>query len=424
LNGGNLQTVADSSWVGIAAWAPDGTILFRPASSSPLFRVTAAGGRAVPMQALNANDYAQSDPAILPDGKHVLVVVSDNGQHRRIELRSLTSSEAEVALEDARQPAYAGGFLFFIRNQKIFAQPFDAGSGKVSGTATPLADADWYSLAGPSVLAFQSVSHDTRLQWFDISGNPTGTTGQVANYLAPKIAPDGKQMLFLTEDLQNLDATDLWSLPTAGGVSRRMTFGPFWKSWSVWSPDGKYIASGVEAPGKVSIVRKPADGSGAEETLLTQGQEISASSVVDWSPDGRYLSFDAFNINQGRRAHWILPLFGDRKPFQCAPVVDGNQYDGNFSPDGHWLAYFSNETGQPEVYVVPFPGPGGKYQISHGGGWIVRWDKKGDLFFLSIGNQLMKAELNLSAQSLQVKSLRPLYQLNLLCDAECYVELT
>jgi WD40 repeat protein len=335
------------------------------------------------------------------------------GQHKRIELRSLTSSEARVLLEDARQPSYAGGFLFFIRNQKIFAQPFDAGSGTVSGTATPLADADWYSLSGPSVLAFQSVSHDTRLQWFDMSGNPAGTTGQVANYLAPKIAPDGKQMLFMTEDLQNLDATDLWSLPAAGGVSRRMTFGPFWKGWSVWSPDGKYIAYGVKAPGKVSIVRKPSDGSGAEETLLTQGPEISASSVVDWSPDGRYLSFDALDINQGRRANWILPLFGDRKPFRCAPVVGGNQYDGNFSPDGHWLAYFSDETGQPEVYVVPFPGPGGKYQISHGGGWIVRWDKKGDLFFLSIGNQLMKAELNLSAQSLQVKSLRPLYQLNL-----------
>src|SRR5260370_17479048 len=99
--------------------------------------------------------------------------------------------------------------------------------------------------------------------------------------------------------------------------------------------------------------------------------------------------------------------------FKWAPVVGGNQYDGNFSPDGHWFAYFSDETGQPEVYVVPFPGLGGKYQISHGGGWIVRWDKKGDLFFLTIGNQLTKAELNLSAQSLPVKSLRPLFQMNL-----------
>jgi eukaryotic-like serine/threonine-protein kinase len=413
LNGGNQQTLTDSSWVGVAAWAPDGTILFRPATSSPLFRVPAAGGQAAPMHALGANDYSESDPAMLPDGKHVLMVVSDKGQRRRIEFRSLTSSETKIVLDDARHAEYSGGFLFFIRNQKIFAQRFDASSGKLSGTATPLADADWYSISGTSVLAFQSVSHDTRLQWFDLSGNLTGTTGQVAYYLAPKISPDGKQVLFLEVDPQNPGATDLWALPATGVVSRRMTFGSDWKGWSVWSPDGKYIAYGVETAGKVRIVRKPSDGSGAEETLLTLGPEISAATVVDWSPDDRYLSYDAYNLNEGRRAHWILPLFGDRKPFQCAPVVGGNQYDGNFSSDGHWLAYFSDETGQPEVYVVPFPGPGGKYQISHGGGWIVRWDKKGDLFFLTIGNQLMKAELNLGAQSLQVKSLRPLFQMNL-----------
>src|ERR1700722_1281617 len=413
LNGGNPQTLTNSSWVGVAAWGPDGTILFRPAASSPLFRVPAAGGQAAPTHTLAANDYSESDPAMLPDGKHILMVANDKAQRNRIEFRSVTSPVTKIVLDDAQHPEYSGGFLFFIRNQKIFAQPFDASSGTLSGTATPIADADWYSLTGTSVLAFQSVSHDARLQWFDLSGDLTGTTGQVAYYLAPKFSPDGKQILFLKWDPQNPGTTELWSLPTIGGVSRRMTFGPDWKGWSVWSPDAKYITYGVEVAGKVRIVRKPSDGSGAEETLLTLGPEISAASVVDWSPDGRYLSYDAYNLKEGRRAHWILPLFGDRKPFQCAPVVAGNQYDGNFSPDGHWLAYFSDESGQPEVYVVPFPGPGGKYQISQSGGWLVRWDKKGDLFFLTTGNKLTKAELNLGTQSLQVKSLRPLFQMNL-----------
>jgi Tol biopolymer transport system component len=228
----------------------------------------------------------------------------------------------------------------------------------------------------------------------------------------------------MAADPQNAESMDLWSLPAAGGVSTRMTFGPGRKGWSVWSPDGNYIAYGLRSGDKVGIVRKPSDGSGAEETLLTLGPEIGSSPVVDWSPDGRYLSYDAFNINQGGMANWCLPLFGDRKPFEPAPVATGNQYDGNFSPDGHWLAYFSDETGQPEVYVVPFPGPGGKYQISHGGGWLVRWDKKGDLFFLSTGNQLMKAELNLSAQALRVKSLRPLFQVNLLDTAAPLFDVT
>jgi eukaryotic-like serine/threonine-protein kinase len=423
LNGGNMQVLADSSAPYASAWAPDGTILFRPVSGSPLFRIAAAGGKAVPFGVLGANDYSESHPAILPDEKHVLVGVSDKKGHSRVEFMSLESSETKLVLDDAGVPAYAGGFLFFIRNNKVFAQPFDLGSGKVSGAATPLADADSYSVAGRSVLAFQAVSRETRLQWFDANGNPLGTVGQVAFLLSPRISPDGKQILFLAVDPQNEDSGDLWSLPAAGGVSTRMTFGPGSKEWSVWSPDGKYIAYGVHVDGKTSILRKPSDGSGAEETLLTLGPEIWYSPALDWSPDGRYLSYDAFNIDQGRMASWILPLFGDKKPFQPAPVA-GSQYDGLFSPDGHWLAYFSRETGQPEVYVVPFPGPGGKYQISHGGGWEVRWDKKGDLYFLSTGNQLMKAELNLSGQSLQVKSLRPLFQMNLLDTAAPLFDVT
>ena len=137
-------------------WAPDGTILFKPASNSPLFRISATGGKAVPFDVLGANDYSDYNPAILPDGKRVLVVVVDKELQRRIELRSLTSSETKLVLDDADHPAYAGGFLFFIRNEKIFAQPFDPGSGKVSGGVTPLADADWYSRCGPVGPRFSS----------------------------------------------------------------------------------------------------------------------------------------------------------------------------------------------------------------------------------------------------------------------------
>ncbi|MDE3179138.1 MAG: PD40 domain-containing protein, partial [Acidobacteriota bacterium] len=108
----------------------------------------------------------------------------------------------------------------------------------------------------------------------------------------------------------------------------------------------------------------------------------------------------------------VFPLFGDRKPFRPAPV-SANQYDGMFSPDGHWLAYFSYETGRPEVYVVPFPGPGGKFQISQNGGWTCKWDRKGNLYFLSMGNRLMEANLGFSGGAVQVKALHPLFQASL-----------
>lgn len=134
--------------------------------------------------------------------------------------------------------------------------------------------------------------------------------------------------------------------------------------------------------------------------------------MVDWSPDSRYLSYDVFNVKERREENWILPLVGDKKPFQVAHV-DASQYDGNFSPDGRWFAYFSYESGRPEVYVVPFPGPGGKYQISHTGGWLVRWAKAGKLFYSTMGNRLMEADLALGSTSLQVKSIHPLFEMNL-----------
>jgi WD40 repeat protein len=386
--------------------------------------VPASGGRAAPVRALAASDYTESAPAALPDGEHYLVVVTNQKQDQRIEFRSLNSSSAKVVIEDADWPDYSDGFLMYSKNGKILGQSFDSKSGALSGTATPILDAARYSAGGQSVLAFQAWSSESRLQWFDLSGNPTGVIGQVAAYRSPKISPDGRRVLAVVTDSRNhanpdLDSRsaanpDLWTLPVDGGVSTRMTFGPGFKAWCVWSPDGRYIAYGRQDPdGKAILARKPSDGSGAEETLLTLGPETGLVEAIDWSPDGRYLSIDTRDKTTGLGANWGVPLFGDKKPFRVAQV-DANQFEGNFSPDGHWLAYFSYETGQPEVFVVPFPGPGGKYQISHGGGWLIRWDKKGNLFFLSPGNQLMKAELNLSAQSLEVKALRPLFQVDLL----------
>jgi hypothetical protein len=320
LNGADLEVLADSSSPGRAAWAPDGTILFKPSASSPLFRLSATGGKAVPFAALGAGDLTDGSPSILPDGKHVLVVVADKKRHPRVELRSLTSPKTDLVLDDADDPSYSGGFLFYIRTNKIFAQPFDPGSGKGSGAATPLADADWYSLAGRSVLAFQTISRETRLQWFDLSGKPLGTLGQAAGHVAPRISPDGKQVLFLTQDPQNPGGSDVWSLPAAGGVSTRMTFGAGRKAWCVWSPNGKHIAYAVISGGRCNIVRKPSDGSGAEETLLVLGPEIARATLVDWSPEGRYLSYDAFDVDKGRWTNWCFPLFGDRKPFAPAPA--------------------------------------------------------------------------------------------------------
>jgi Tol biopolymer transport system component len=133
--------------------------------------------------------------------------------------------------------------------------------------------------------------------------------------------------------------------------------------------------------------------------------------VVGWSPDGRYLSFNGKVANPPHTEIGILPVAGDRKPFRMAPE-SADEYDGRFSPDGRWFAYFSYESGRPEVYVI-LPGPGGKFQISQNGGYNVQWDDKGRLYFLTMGNRLMEADLTMRGASLQVNAIQPLFQTSL-----------
>ncbi len=209
-------------------------------------------------------------------------------------------------------------------------------------------------------------------------------------------------------------AADLWSYPAKGGVGTRLTFSPGAKVFAAWSPDGKSVAyahfgKGVKG---VALCTRPSDGSGSEKTLLKLPPDILSAAVVDWSPDGKYLSFDSRRRGNLHWSSWVLPLDGSKKPFQPAPVK-AKQYDGMFSPNGSWYAYFSYETGRPEVFVVPFPGPGGKYQISQAGGWDVRWAGNDRLFYLTMGNRLMEADLKTSGKSLQVESIKPLFKLDL-----------
>ena len=423
---GNIQVLSEvSPQDGGAAWSPNGTILFTSNAASmgsgyggrPLYSVSATGGKPQPVGALSADETAEGFPDFLPDGKTFLYASQDQPFQFYIKMGSLGSSQRKLVLDDASRPHYAAGFLLFVRQGKLFAQHFNPGSDTLSGSAVPLVDCSSYSVGGHSVLAFQATSLKTRLQWYDLEGKPLGSVGPVSEYVDARISPDGKQILTVISPQANFrkDApvgADLWSLPVAGGVSRRLTFGPGWKGWSVWSPDGKYIAHSAEPDGNERFVRLPANGSGAEETLLKLAPEFSVAAVQDWSRDGRYIAYYAFNTKDGRAENWILPLFGDRKPFLAAAST-ADQYDAQFSPDGHWLAYFSYETGRPEVYVVPFPGSGGKYQISQTGGWNLRWGRKDQLFFSTTGNQLMEADLTLTPQSLEVKALRPLFAMNL-----------
>ena len=202
---------------------------------------------------------------------------------------------------------------------------------------------------------------------------------------------------------------DIWIHDlTRAGLRTRLTFdaGEDWRS--VWSPESRSVVYSAGRPSPLSLYRKAADGSGAEERLLGGGGNKYVSS---WSADGRFLLYGTGAGGSPTSTDiWVLPLTGERKPvaFVQTPFSEGI---GRFSPDGRWVAYNSNESGRLEVHVVPFPMAGGKWQVSTGGGEQPRWRRDGkELFYLN-DNVVMAAEVNGTGSAFQVGAARRLFEI-------------
>ena len=203
---------------------------------------------------------------------------------------------------------------------------------------------------------------------------------------------------------QNLD---VWLLELGRGVLSRFTFDPAIDVFPIWSPDGSRIVFASNRKGPFDLYQKPAIGAGTEELLLATAQE---KIPTDWSPDGRFLLYRSVDPKTGYDI-WALPMNGDRKPF---PVVQTNfdERDAQFSPDGKWIAYQSNESGRFEIYIQPFPGPGSKLQVSTNGGAQVRWGPDGkELFYIALDARLMAVPIRLASnpQTAEPGSPTPLF---------------
>src|SRR5262245_58465622 len=215
----------------------------------------------------------------------------------------------------------------------------------------------------------------------------------------PSLSPDGRLLA-----LARIGANpDIWILELARGILNRFTSDPGNDVFPIWSPDGNRIAfSSTRIKGAHDLYIKPV--AGGEESLLLQTDQDKLA--TDWSPDGRYVlyyAYDAKTVND----IWALPMIGDRKPF---PVVqtEFEERNAQFYPDGKWIAYQSNESGRFEIYVQPFPGPGGKSRISTAGGAQARWRRDGtELFYLSLDAQLMAVPLRASPNGKTLEASAP-----------------
>jgi serine/threonine protein kinase len=410
VSGGDAQTLTEDVYSDAGDWSDDGIILFCKQNFGPISQIAASGGQVSPATRLNQNEFAHSAPSFLPDGKHFLYASSQLGGPTRIKVGVLGKPEQDgIVIGPGARAVFASRYLLFVRAGHIQAQPFNSRTFTLSGDPQTIGEARTFSVSQNGVLAYHESSAESELKLFDRSGNLIGTPGPLAVYSDPRFSPDGKSIAVTTEDPRS-GTSDIWVFPVAGGQPARITFGPG-DYWPVWSPDGKQIAYGVGENGKLSIRRRSLDGRQPEEVLYQNDAYINGS-PIDWSPDGKYLSLD-LESRDGIFSNWIMPLTGDRKIFQppAASHMTVSQYDGRFSSDGRWLAYFSYETGRPEIYVVPF-GAGAKTQVSTTGGWNTLFGRNNELFFVSMGNRLMAAH-TATQPNFRVDSIEPLFQLDL-----------
>ena len=224
-----------------------------------------------------------------------------------------------------------------------------------------------------------------------------------------QLSPDGKAAA--VQIATGLGVNDLWIYDLARGLPTRFTFNPAVpKSAPVWPPDGTAIYFSSSPKGVPDLYRKATNGAGAEEVVLADAVPKIANSV---SPDGKHLLYTRVDPAT-RNDLWVLTLGGGAKPEQ-RPILQTlfEESSAHFSPDGHWVVYQADESGQPQVYAAPFPGPGGKRQISANGGTKAQWRKDGrEIFYVAPGGELMAAEVAARNGTLEVGKVQQLFDVS------------
>jgi eukaryotic-like serine/threonine-protein kinase len=401
--GGPPQVLCDGTGIGAGgSWNRDGVILFGTNGvGAPLQRVNAAGG-ACTVATKPEGDNGHANPEFLPDGKHFVYVVRGGDEAKRgLYVAALDNPSPRRLLADESSAVFAPstnrkkyGYLLFLRGRELMAQPFSAETLQLAGDVFPVAGEASFSFNIPQIAASVSANgilvYETNLlgrsqfTWLDHSGKELGKVGSIQEERHVALSPDGKTAA-TTRPNQGI-----WLYDVQRGGETRFTSPTLPGSAPVWSPDGNLIAF---SSGK-GLYLKDANGGLKEELLLENG---NAKTPSDWSRDGRYLIYTETDA-KGQGDIWYLqdPLnkSSDRKPvkFQGTDAVESQ---GQLSPDGHWLAYFSDESGEGEVYVRPFPSGAGRWKVSVGQrrSGEPRWRHDGkELFFLEIGvpsNRLM-----------------------------------
>jgi len=424
-NGAPPLTVTTAGNGRSGAWNADGVILFSPDTTSPIHRVSETGGESVPVTKLDEakGETTHRWASFLPDGKHFLFMAGAHGlgvesESNAVYAGSLDSPDERTLVLRARSNViYASGYLLFVRENVLVAQPFDPKSLRTTGDSVPVAEGvayatDWFagafSASSDGLLVYQTGSAEdlVQLTWLDREGNELGTVGQPANIGGrANLSPDDTHVAMGIDDPNGM--SDIWVMDLQREILSRFSFEAEREGNPVWSADGTKIAysrltmaSGVKA----AIVSKPTGGSGEPEVLLECDAYCAPRS---WSPDGRYLF-----VGSGRGGSsdvWLVDLEGDRarKDFL---VSEFNEPQIIFSPDGRWAEYISNESGTYQMYLTSFPDQKGKWQVTRDqtrpGGDVWRGN---EIFWKGDEGRIVSARVEERADGLAISNPRVLF---------------
>jgi eukaryotic-like serine/threonine-protein kinase len=422
--GGPPQTVTDlrgDFLAGGGAWNRDDVIVFgdRPIG---LFRVPASGGSPLQITALNSarHENSQYCPSFLPDGRHFVYMRASTDEWKSalylgsVDAKPQQQSSTPLLLANS-QPVYtpsadpAVGYLLFVREGSLLAQPFDNRRMEPIGQPATVVEDLSFPFAGTSSEPFSASANDTlvfgrraratrRLTWYDQEAKLLGTAGEPAPYLTLALSPDGTRLAFGMHN-SGVDRLSILVMDLSrNGESTRFAIGSPKDTHPVWSPDGSHIIFRSNRDGPYDLYQKRADGAKDEEVLLKSNEDKYPTS---WSRDGRFLLYTT--VNPKTKADiWLLPLEGRQKPLPFL-ITEFNERQARFSPDGRWVAYTSDESGQDEIYVRSFSmksdgtalETGGRWHVSIGSGAEPHWRGDGrELYYRSLlDGKLMAVEI-------------------------------
>ena len=428
VQGGAAIVLGNTPTLRGAAWSHDGSIIYGKASGSGLSRLPAGGGAALPFTKLMQGEGTHRWPRFLPGERAILFVSHSQGtgfDDAAIEAMSLPKGDRAIVLKGGFAANYVpSGHLLYVHQGVLFGVGFDAEALRVRGAPVPLLDdlasvpfsaGGQYDVSANGTLVYLSGTTRDAL-WSLITADNTGKTQPLpiprGHYLFPTVSRDGKNIAWVSPNWE------LWVYDIAREAASRLVAGGAFGQ-PVWTPNGKHLVfSGVpgeKGEGTLWCIR--ADGAGERQRLFGHRAAVEGNS---FSPDGKRLAINLLGPESNRDIVMLPvdwsdpdhPKAGQPEPFLSTPAIEAQ---AAISPDGKWIAYRSGDGPTGEVFVQPFPGPGGRWQISNGSGMFPQWSPDGRrLFFETAENRIMVADIVVQGASLAASKPRPWMDLRLM----------